>query len=346
MDVRLSGEQRALRDAAAQLVNRLGPSAVADLDDEERVAKLDAALAASGWRELRTADEDGAPWSSAVEVAIVTEELARGLADTPYLGAILAAELRRLVGAPSASAETVAMSSDLAGPATATATAVAADAAGATTALLLLGEPGDQSLAEVALSDDRDRVDLTRPSARPAEGALPQPVADQQWTLSSEDITRWTALGIALSCADLVGAMRGTIGLAASYATVRQQYGAPIGSFQAVQHVLADAQVSMEGSRSIALHAAWAVDALPPEEAVVAAATAKAYCARAAREVCEASIQVHGGIGHTWECLAHVYLRRAIVSSDLFGNVGASLARLIDHHELGHHESRPADGLR
>ena len=75
-------------------------------------------------------------------------------------------------------------------------------------------------------------------------------------------------------------------------------------------------------SRSVSLHAAWAVDALPADDALAAAAVAKAYCARAARTVCETAIQVHGGIGNTWECLAHVYLRRALLSSDLLGGVG------------------------
>ena len=92
-----------------------------------------------------------------------------------------------------------------------------------------------------------------------------------------------TALGLAATCADLVGVMRGALALAADYARTRRQYGAPIGSFQAVQHLLADALVAMEGSRSIALHAAWAVDALPGTDALAAASAAKAYCARAAR---------------------------------------------------------------
>ena len=85
----------------------------------------------------------------------------------------------------------------------------------------------------------------------------------------------------------------------------------------------------------MALHAAWAVDALPADEALAAAAVAKAYCARAARNVCETAIQVHGGIGNTWECLAHVHLRRALLSSEVLGGVGASLARVLDHHGLG-----------
>ena len=127
----------------------------------------------------------------------------------------------------------------------------------------------------------------------------------------------------------------------ADYATERRQYGAAIGSFQAVQHLLADAFVAMEGSRSISLHAAWAVDALPADDALAAAAMAKAYSARAARTVCETAIQVHGGIGNTWECLAHVYLRRALLSSDLLGGAGASLARVLAHHGIG-----GDDGLR
>ena len=82
MDVRLSPEQEALRDSAAKLVADLGPATVADLDDRGRVAKLDAAVAGAGWRELRTATDAGAPWASAVDVALVAEELGRGLADT------------------------------------------------------------------------------------------------------------------------------------------------------------------------------------------------------------------------------------------------------------------------
>ena len=140
--------------------------------------------------------------------------------------------------------------------------------------------------------------------------------------LTDDDLARWTALGLALTCADLVGTMRGAVELARDYAVERAQYGAAIGSFQAVQHLLADALVATEGSRSVALHAAWAVDALAADEALAAAAVAKAYCARAARTVCETAIQVHGGIGNTWECLAHVYLRRALLSTDVLGGVG------------------------
>ena len=159
--------------------------------------------------------------------------------------------------------------------------------------------------------------------------------------LDGDDLAASTALGLALTSADLVGVMRGAVQLACDYASERRQYGTAIGSFQAVQHLLADAFVAMEGSRSATLYAAWAVDALPPSEAVAAGAVAKAYCTRAARNVCETAIQVHGGIGNTWECLAHVYLRRALLSSDVLGGAGANIARVLAHHGIGGN-----DGLR
>jgi alkylation response protein AidB-like acyl-CoA dehydrogenase len=346
MDVRLSPEQHALRDSVAQVVDRLGPHAVGQLDDPERVGKLDAAVAASGWRELRSAEDGDAPLASGVEAALVAEELGRGLADAPFLGPTLAAELRRLAGAPPSTAgETIALASDL-GELACVATGVAPsgrvaiDAHAATSALVLLPASSGHVLGEIVLQPVDEQVDLTRPCAAPTASPAVI-VADQRQRLSDDDLTRWTALGLALTSADLVGVMQGAVQLACDYATSRRQYGAPIGSFQAVQHLLADAFVAMEGSRSATLHAAWAVDALPPEEALAAAAVAKAYCARAARRVCETAIQVHGGIGNTWECLAHVYLRRALLSSDVLGGVGVSLTRVLEHHGIG-----GSDGLR
>lgn len=136
--------------------------------------------------------------------------------------------------------------------------------------------------------------------------------------LSSEDAQRWRALALVGTCADLVGAARGAHALAVDYAKVREQYGSTIGSYQAVAHLLAEGLALIEGSISVLRHAAWAVDELPAEEAVRAGRIAKVYCARAARTVCETAIQVHGGIGNTWECLAHVYLRRVLVATELW----------------------------
>jgi alkylation response protein AidB-like acyl-CoA dehydrogenase len=194
---------------------------------------------------------------------------------------------------------------------------------------------GGQAVARVLLPQGASRVDLTRPVAALGPATALNPLPDAARTLSEDDLACWTALGLAITAADLVGTMRGAVRLACDYAQERRQYGQAIGSFQAVQHLLADAFVATEGSRSATLHAAWAVDALPPAEALAAAAVAKAYCARAARTVCETAIQVHGGIGNTWECPAHVYLRRALLATDILGGTGPNLARVLDHHGIG-----------
>ena len=136
--------------------------------------------------------------------------------------------------------------------------------------------------------------------------------------MDSDAAQRWLALALATTSADLVGTARGAHTLAVDYAKIREQYGKSIGSYQAVAHLLAESLALIEGSVSILRHAAWAVDELDPAEAIRAGRFAKVYCARAARTVCETAIQVHGGIGNTWECLAHVFLRRALTSTQLW----------------------------
>ncbi|HYA67129.1 MAG TPA: acyl-CoA dehydrogenase [Acidimicrobiales bacterium] len=338
MDVRLSPEQVALRASAARVVGSLGPHVVSDLDDAERAGQLRRAVEDSGWSELRQPAEGSEPVATAVEVAVVAEELGRGLADVGFLGPTMAAELRRRVGAPGApERETVVLEPGLVGLASAVPneapTGVAIDAAGASAGLVLVSGdgPGPRRLGRVALERGRTQTDLTRVTALPGS---PSTAVDGVGALDDEDLVAWLALGLAVTCADLVGVMAGAVELARRYAVDRRQFEAPIGSFQAVAHMLADAYVVTEGSRSVALYAAWAVDALPPSEALAAAALAKAYCARAARNVCEISVQVHGGIGNTWECLAHVYLRRALLSSELFGGAEASVERVLAHRGI------------
>jgi alkylation response protein AidB-like acyl-CoA dehydrogenase len=340
MDVRFSSEQEALRDAATRLIDRLGPRSVGEVGEPERSEKLDAAVAASGWRELRTDRGEGSPLASGVEAGIVAEVLGKGLADTAFFGPVMAGELRRLAGAPSGGpGETVAFSSDLSSTLFEgegeTRSGVAVDAGGSSTALLLVNGPEGPRLFESRLFGAHVGVDPTRPSvALPTVDGL-EPVAGADRSMTSDDLDRFVAIGLALACADLVGSMAGAVELAVDYARDRHQYGAAIGSFQAVQHLLADAFVLTEGARSIALHASWAVDELAPVDALAAGAVAKAYCARAAMQVCETAIQVHGGIGNTWECSAHLFLRRALLSSDLFGNTGVNLARVLAHEGIG-----------
>ncbi|OBH38586.1 acyl-CoA dehydrogenase [Mycobacterium intracellulare] len=289
MDVRLTTEQQQLRDAAAKLADDLGPATVQDLDDQTRITRLDKQIDSTGWRSLRS---DGA---SGVEVAIVAEELGRRLVDAPFLGPVLADDLARHVG-EDASGTTVVVDDRV------------IDARGARRALALSG--GAVSAVDVqALSDG---VDLTR-----AEAAIVgSPVTLGE--VSPEVAEQWRALALVTTTADLVGIARGAHAVACDYAKIREQYGKQIGSYQAIAHLLAESLALIEGSVSVLRHAAWAVDELAPAEAIRAAQIAKVYCARATRTVCETAIQVHGGIGNTWECVAHVYLRRALTSTELW----------------------------
>ncbi|RSN50701.1 acyl-CoA dehydrogenase family protein [Actinomadura sp. WAC 06369] len=296
MDARLTTEQRELRDAAARLADDLGPGSVQDLADADRAARLEKAVAATGWRTLRS---DGA---SGVEVAIVAEEFARGLVDVPFAGPVLADDLRPHAEVGDACTIAVDVA---AGRAAGTVEAV--DAAGAGRALVVRDGRVLAGLVGAVLPE----TDLTR---RAAEVGALEPAG----ALDPDAAGRRLALALAVTSADLVGAARGALALAVGYAGVREQYGKAIGSYQAVAHPLAEGRALIEGSVSVLRHAAWAVDELTADEALRAARIAKVYCARAARAVCETAVQVHGGIGNTWECLAHVYLRRALASAELF----------------------------
>jgi acyl-CoA dehydrogenase-like protein len=287
MDVRLTAEQQQLRDAAAKLADDLGPGSVQDLADSDRIARLDKQIEMAGWRSLRS---DGA---SGVEVAIVAEEFGRGLVDAPFLGPVLADDLARHVGGEGS---TIAVGGH------------GIDARGYQRALALQ----DTMVLAADLDAARTAVDLTRAVAHIVG------TTSAVGELNPEAAGRWFALALATTSADLVGTARGAHTLACEYAKIREQYGKSIGSYQAIAHLLAESLALIEGSISVLRHAAWAVDELAPAEAIRAARVAKVYCARAARTVCETAIQVHGGIGNTWECLAHVYLRRALTSTELW----------------------------
>jgi hypothetical protein len=289
MDVRLTAEQQQLRDAAAKLADDLGPGAVQDLDDESRIARLDKQVEMTGWRALRS---DGA---SGIEVAIVAEEFGRRLVDAPFLGPMLADDLSRRIGADARGA-TISVDDR------------AIDARGAGRALSLAGN----TILATDLGAGRPGADLTRAEA----DMVGSPVALGE--VSSDVAAQWLALALVATSADLVGIARGAHAIACDYAKIREQYGKQIGSYQAIAHLLAESLALIEGSVSVLRHAAWGVDELTPAEAVRAAQIAKVYCARATRTVCETAVQVHGGIGNTWECIVHVYLRRALTSTELW----------------------------
>ena len=132
-----------------------------------------------------------------------------------------------------------------------------------------------------------------------------------------------------LVCADMLGGMQWILEDAVEYAKTRQQFGKPIGSFQAVQHMCADMLLWTESSRSAIYFAAWALDA-DPESAARVVSTAKVYTSDASREVANRGVQVHGGIGFTWEHDLHLYYKRSKASEILFGDASHHRAHVAD----------------
>lgn len=120
-------------------------------------------------------------------------------------------------------------------------------------------------------------------------------------------------------CAEMCGGAQRVLDMSVEYAKVREQFGKPIGSFQAIQHKCADMMVRVESAKSATYYAAWAV-ANGVAEAHLAACMAKAYCSDAYRDVAGEGIQVHGGIGFTWEHDMHLYFKRAKGSEVTFGD--------------------------
>ncbi len=117
--------------------------------------------------------------------------------------------------------------------------------------------------------------------------------------------------------------------MAVSYAKDRVQFGKPIGSFQAVKHMLADALVDVEGMRSTAYYAAWCTAADDPDRSM-SASMAKAWCSDASRRVMSTGLQVHGGIGFTWEHDMHLYLKRAQLDQVSYGDAAFHRDRIAD----------------
>jgi alkylation response protein AidB-like acyl-CoA dehydrogenase len=341
MDVRDTPEQAELRRTARRLARELGPRTVADLDDRKRSARLAEAVRAAGWLELRQDGGDGDPLASGVEAAIIADALGEAVADVPFAGPILAADLARRAGAPPIAGAVVAFSRDLldaavvSHPTTDTPIFAIDHAAEGPVAAYVLVPNGDgYHLALAEAEGVRDGADLTRAIRRLPAGVPLLKVPDQSRRLTRDDLDVWATLGLALTSADMVGVMRGVLEITLAYAKDRRQFGVAIGTFQAVQHLLAEARCLMEGAFSAALYPAWAVDQLRPDEARAAGRVAKAYCARAARTVCETAVQVHGGIGNTWDCIVHVHMRRALLSSQWFGDDGEQL-RQLERTRLG-----------
>jgi alkylation response protein AidB-like acyl-CoA dehydrogenase len=136
---------------------------------------------------------------------------------------------------------------------------------------------------------------------------------------------------VALAC-EMVGGLEKVLESAVGYARERVQFGRPIGSFQAIKHRCADMLIALEGARTLVRHAAHAIDSSSPDVPLLAAA-AKARAADAYVSASWSNIQIHGGVGYTWEYDAHLYDRRAKSCAVLLGESAWLRERIAQHLE-------------
>jgi alkylation response protein AidB-like acyl-CoA dehydrogenase len=322
--VALTDEQRMLAATTAQMVADHPTVTDAEVERQRGTGELWGAMAANGLVALVIAEQpdDDEPTLNA---ALVVEQLARGVSAVPYLGTVLSLGLLH-AAAPHGEEITEILAGRpgcVVVDRTLSALAPHGIAVDVGPGALAVGAEGGV-VRTATLGAHLDGLDLSRPLAHAVGGGT------EIGAISSAAGTRWQAQALAWLCADLVGSCTGALEGAVAHARVRRQFGRPIGSFQAVQQLCADQLVTVESCRSITWQAAWAVDALNPAEALLQAQMAKAYCSEAARTVCEAAIQVWGGLGMTWECSAHRYLRRALLDRQLLGDERAQLGAIAD----------------
>jgi alkylation response protein AidB-like acyl-CoA dehydrogenase len=323
----LDEDQESLKDAVTSVASAIGLVNPSDLSDHTP-GKAWAALGQMGLLELRVR-EGGEPAASAVEVMVTSEALGAHLVPGPFLpAAVLASELLAIGAAPdewieaavSTPCYAVALRPDLTDLATtADREVVVWGGVEAEHVLLLEADDAQTSLARFRLAEslpeESGSVDLTQGlwTVVPAEvEVLPA-------TIANGELERWRCLALSAVCADTVGLMRAALEGAVAYSKDRVAYGVPIGTFQALQHMAAETLVTVEGAYGATCYAAWCVDR-EPEQRALAARTAKAYTASVARTAAENVMQMYGGVGQTWEHIAHFYTRRALLNTVLFGD--------------------------
>ncbi|MGD6749664.1 acyl-CoA dehydrogenase family protein [Streptomyces sp. BH105] len=275
-----------------------------------------------GLVELRRGES---PLATAQECALLAEDFGRQPMTASLLGTVLLApEVLRLVeaGGGDVSHEgtpTIALGRDLRFNG-GTGDYRAWDAEGADSALYVAA---DGAVRPLTLGDAAPTTDLLR-TVRVAEAGAVQVVG----RLSREHVRAWQAWALVMVSAELVGAADSFVGQAAAHARDRVQYGRPVGSYQSVQHLLADATVAVEACASATRYAAWCLDHAGPDAALTAARVAKAEVDASALEAVYAGMQVFGGIAQTWEHVAHLYLRRVRVGATVLTGTAELLSAL------------------
>jgi acyl-CoA dehydrogenase len=349
MDFDLSADQRSLQEAARQLLDdRSSPTVVrAHLESGAPYERtLWQAMVDQGWLAVAVPEAAGGLGLGWVEAAVLLEEVGRHLSPVPFAPQLIT--LAALAGhAEHQGRVDGLMEGTTLGAVAWTHRPDALERGGDDDAPSLSGRLGPvegASVADVVVVVEPDGVYLVDQAAAGRPPA--QPAMDLTRSLSwltldgtpsvrlggPEASARLGALGAVATSAELLGGADRVLELATEYAKDRIQFGVPIGSFQAVKHRCADMLVDVEGMRSATWYAAWAVDTEEPGWAM-AAATAKVWCADASKRVMASGLQVHGGIGFTWEHDLHLYLKRSQFSQ-------------LDYGDASYHRDALASSLR
>jgi len=346
MDFQLSEDQQALQSAANDLLSsKASPERVRVVVDGgggwDRSLWSD--LVEQGWPGIAVPEELGGVGLGWVEAAVLLEAVGAHVAPVPILGQLVA--LGGLVASDGAGAEWL--------PSLVSGTSIAvaafrplqatADGDGwkvtGTTEPVPFTPSADVLVVPGTSAGGEERLLLvpldesTRPSAAPAMdrtrevGRIVLEGAPAVELGGIDAIRAHIDRGASAYSAELLGIAARCLDLAVAYAEDRVQFGRPIGSFQAVKHRCADMLVDVEGMRSATWWAAWCL-AAGDEEADVAASVAKAWCSDAGDRVVRSALQVHGGIGFTWECDVHLYLKRAQLDRMAFGDAAWHRDRL------------------
>jgi alkylation response protein AidB-like acyl-CoA dehydrogenase len=324
--------------------------------------QLWSAVAEQGWLGIHLGEANGGLGLGIVELAVVAEEMGRACFPGPFLGTVWAATLIAEANSKSRYLQSLA-----AGESKGAVALFESDASWDLSEVRLQARQtgqgyqltgrksfvNDAGVADVIVCVARvgdDFALLAVPARTAGVSIKPTPGLDQTRKLyeaafegvavgaegvlavgeaASRALVRSMQVATVLVCADMLGTMQWILEDAVEYAKTRQQFGKPIGSFQAVQHMCADMLLWTESSRSAIYFAAWALDA-EPDSAARVVSMAKVYASEAAREVANRGVQVHGGIGFTWEHDLHLYYKRSKASEILFGDAGHHRAQLAD----------------
>jgi alkylation response protein AidB-like acyl-CoA dehydrogenase len=322
MDFDLSDDQLALQQGARELLDSRASSARVRAHAETDAgydAALWSAMAEQGWLGIEVAESRGGVSLGAVEVAVLCEELGRHAAPAPFVSTVLAIDALG-VGGDDEWVDRLVSGDALA--------CVAWDAAAPV--------PYAPS-ADIAVVIADDGVYAMEMSERPRRQPAMDLTRELGWLAfdpgrarrlgGAEARTRLLDRGATFCAADMLGSASRALDLAVEHAKDRVQFGRPIGSFQAVKHRCADMLVDVEGMRSTVYWAAWCIGA-GDAEASIAASTAKIWCSDASKRVMSSALQVHGGIGFTWEHDLHFFMKRAQLDQVSFGDASSHRARL------------------